>query len=310
MSLSFDGSNDLAERTIAYGNGFPLSFSAWVYPTGGKTADHCAVCFCDAAPGGAKWASLELSGTISGDPVSMYVNGSSSSGRAVTSTSWTENAWQHICGTTSSTSRSVWLNGGSKGTDTTSLGNIASTNRAVLGLIRFVGITFNVFGGQMRNVTVWSGYSLTDQDAADLAAGKPGYRVGPQDAWGRPLSVLAHWNCDGLTPVVTDWGPAGWDLTLNGPVYSSNEPAPLNYAGHPGTDAQALEYAAAVWAAGTREEDPSGSHLTPSTLLERYEQAVWTFETRQETGQGQPLSRRWGGVPGMGGGGFRPGRSW
>lgn len=95
--------------------------------------------------------------------------------RAVTNASSAESAtiststWSHICGVfTSATSRSAYVNGGSKATDTTSA-TPAGLNRMTVGVGRGSTVS-NPFTGSIAEVGIWNA-ALTDDEVAALGKG-------------------------------------------------------------------------------------------------------------------------------------------
>ena len=64
---------------------------------------------------------LAARGATAGDPISAFIYGVSNA-EALTSTGYSANTWHHACGVyTSATSRAAYIDGGSKGTNTTSI---------------------------------------------------------------------------------------------------------------------------------------------------------------------------------------------
>lgn len=113
------------------------------------------------------------------DVVSAFAVRGATLGRANTTSSWTGNTWHHACGVfASTTDRRVFLDGGSKGTNATS---VIPTNIDVLDLGRSGDSTPGAYHkGYLAGVGIWAG-TLTDAEVAILANGTPPDRVQPHN---------------------------------------------------------------------------------------------------------------------------------
>jgi hypothetical protein len=148
------------------------------------------------------FALLQARGAQSGDPVSALYG---STNRADTSTSFVVSTWQHACGVwLSTTSRSAYLNGGGKGTETGSrTATVASTDTTIGAFRR--STTTQFMAGQIAYPCVWN-VALTDAEVASLATG-----IHPSMV--RPESIVALWDLTGgASPEPDRFG--GYDLTL------------------------------------------------------------------------------------------------
>lgn len=93
---------------------YPFTLACW-----GRSTDATASQYAISIGTGTPDASLNWGGNAAGDPLRIVLNGSV---RGVTSTGYTANIWQHGAAVfESSTSRAVYLDGGSKGIDTASV---------------------------------------------------------------------------------------------------------------------------------------------------------------------------------------------
>lgn len=125
---------------------------------------------------------LYARGDVAGDPVRMQsADNTGGSGNATTTTGYSSGVWTHACGVVSSnTSRTAYINGGSSGTDSTSV-VVSPAIQASIGVQRFVifplGAGFTT--GQIAEVGIWSA-ALTAAEIASLAKGMTCDKVRPQ----------------------------------------------------------------------------------------------------------------------------------
>ena len=108
-------------------------------------------------------------------------NGANSDG-AGASTTITANTWFHVCGvSSSSTSRAVYFNGGSKGTNATNL-TPSGINRTSIGVGDGSTPTFEFAPGgtgDIAEAAIWN-IALSDADVAALAAGASPLLIHPE----------------------------------------------------------------------------------------------------------------------------------
>lgn len=112
-------------------------------------------------------------------PVGIYARGGGGVTDGVSATtSYTTNTWQHACGVfASTTSRSVYLNGGSKATSTTSVSPVNLT-KINIGVYRTTS-PVDPFSGSMAEIGIWNA-ALTDDEVASLADGFTPNQIRPQ----------------------------------------------------------------------------------------------------------------------------------
>lgn len=127
---------------------------------------------------------------------------------AETTVSVTAGTWASAAAVfTSSSSRSVFLNGANKVTSTTaSAVNFSQLSRFYVGAYGLDNPLYHIFDGQIMNPTVWS-VALTDEEILSLHEGIVPTRV-------RPASLVAHWTVDGRTNPEIDIINR-YELTLN-----------------------------------------------------------------------------------------------
>lgn len=144
----------------------PFSMSAWIRATA-LTGGGVVMCvgmdetYLGNVGSGDFWRlNMNATGTIQAQ---VGVGGSGIS--CNTLAGMTANVWVHVAASfISATSRAVWLNGGSKGTN--------ATNRApsIYNSV-WIGGYDNTFPGAIANVGIWNNYSLTDDDVLVLSKG-------------------------------------------------------------------------------------------------------------------------------------------
>lgn len=207
MARSFSSGNYLTNAT---GLTFPLTMSAWCYPTS-FTGKVCPV-------------SVNLDSTTfhilifdATGHVQAESNAGSTVAAATTAGAASINAWCHAAGTfASATSRAAFLNGGSKATNVTSR-SPSGLNRCQIGVL---SNTFNPFTGSVAEVAIWSAV-LSDGEIATLATGVPAWQVRAASLWG-------YWPVLGLSSTEPDYSGAGRAMTLVGtPALADGPPVGL-----------------------------------------------------------------------------------
>jgi hypothetical protein len=100
----------------------PLTMAAWIRPDQ-NTALDTVIHLGDASDGDDRGWRMNMAGATAGDPIqATQENDSGTGSAAATTTGITTNQWHHICGVyTSTTSRNAYIDGGSVGSDTTSI---------------------------------------------------------------------------------------------------------------------------------------------------------------------------------------------
>jgi hypothetical protein len=114
-----------------------------------------------------------------GSPLSISSVGASTA-TANTTTAIVRNTWQHaaaVC--TSTTSRSIYLNGGGKATNTTSV-TPAGINNIMTGGRWSGGTRAFFFNGRIAEVAIWNA-ALTDDEVLSLSKGFAPYLIRPMN---------------------------------------------------------------------------------------------------------------------------------
>lgn len=121
---------------------------------------------------------IYFNGSGASDPVAMQISNASFAYQANSSSSFSTSVWQDVVGSAVATnSRTVWLNGANKGTQTD---NATEQTRDRIGIGALV--RSNVIGylpGQAAEIAIWE-VALTDAEVTSLSKGFKPHRVRPQ----------------------------------------------------------------------------------------------------------------------------------
>lgn len=201
MARDFEtGSSDYGENTSAVLTAMPITIAAWVKPES-VSLNHYILSL--GVNAGNSAFNLKIDND---DTVRAQSTLSGASVAAATSTTVTAGTWCHAAAVfASATSRSAYLNGGGKGTNTTS-NTPAGINRTTLGC-RWDTSRSNFFDGLIAEAAIWSA-ALADDDIAALAKGVSPLLV-------RPEVIEAYW------PLIGNYSPeidlvGGFSFTLSG----------------------------------------------------------------------------------------------
>lgn len=211
MSRSFGGS-DYLEYTGAILGVAPLTMACWVKPT--STALSGVAMGLGRTGTASHYFSLEVNGTVAGDPIEAVTRGTT---RVVasTTTGYAAGEWNHIAGVwASTTDRRAFLNGGGKGTNTTSQ-TPSGLNRTNVGTVT-TNTRAAFFSGQVAFPAIWN-VALTDDEIALLAAGAHPTTVRP-DA----LVFFASLATPGSTLEIDEIG--GFDVAVTGATLADDPP--------------------------------------------------------------------------------------
>lgn len=181
MAYSFNGNNQLLSTTstpIANGTG-NVTLAAWFYANSLTT--NMVLLAIDNVLATGRYI-LAIRGASAGDPVSAEYGRNDVVYFAATITGATTGVWMHAAATfTGSTSRSAYINGSSKGTNTQAVSFSGSPT-----LIRIGSLAYNAptgiqapFNGLIAESAIWD-TNLTDTEIASLAAGFTPDKIRPQ----------------------------------------------------------------------------------------------------------------------------------
>ncbi len=195
----------------------PFSVSLWVYPLN-TTEDHYVFGLTTAA--GAHNYMIALYGAYTGlgtDVVAGITDDATPpASYAVATASFTANAWQHITMVwTSTSSRTVYLNGSNSATEST-LTRTPVVNRTTVGAALYAG---TAYGSSCRvaQCGLWN-VALGADHVAALAAGYHPRLV-------RPASLVSCWDLGGFAGEYDNDWVGGYNLTpTNSPTWADGPP--------------------------------------------------------------------------------------
>lgn len=212
MARTFTGSTSVyGSCTSTPITGYPLTMSAWIYPTLGTGQTFCSI-------GATGATSYFYIGMNTSGYVGAYSSLAGSPRVASCATKPTGSVWSHVCGVfANATSRSMFLNGGYKSTDT------YSQTPTGLG---YIGIGINYYStshvtpmnGRLAEVVFWN-IDLADAEVAALATG-----IHPRKI--QPSAIVGYWPLWGLSSPEPDISSGGRSITLTGTPAASNH-API-----------------------------------------------------------------------------------
>lgn len=258
MSRAFaSASSQYLEYAGAIVNDYPYTLSCWFYPTD-LTANRALLGVYD--------------NTVLNKFFYMGVNSTSKVFHAAqntvlrsspTTTTCSLNTWNHACAVgASATSRSVYLNGGGKATNTNNVA-LAIGNRTAIGR-RSLSTPDQYMDGRIGEVAVWSA-ALSDAEVAALGAGASPLQV-------RRGSLVAYWPLFGLASPEPEYVGSGKGMTVTGATLADHAPVRSPFA-LPGP----WGWQGAFKAAGGPQQYPQsvGGTLTSSGLLVKQEQKIF-----------------------------------
>jgi hypothetical protein len=218
MAVLFDdGSSEYLQHVYPIVDTPPFSFSGW-FRTDDLTTGQVIVAAADTATNDNRYM-LQFWGTQAGDPVRAFAQSSSPAvaASAVSTTGVSVNTWHHACAVfTSTSSRTIYLDGGSSATDLTSCVPVYYPDNISVG--RTADSTpGGYFSGRIADVGVWADAALTAEEAAVMASGYSAGFVRPESltywyplfntsdliSYGRTSNALTAYN----TPTTADGPP-------------------------------------------------------------------------------------------------------
>ena len=157
-------------------------------------------------------------GTGAGDPIgAQSLKVGVSNAFAETTTGYSQSTLHHIAGVfASDISRSVYIDGGSKGISTTEVVLSVTNPTAAIGALKPTGVATDFLDGTAAECGIWN-VVLTDAEVAGLALGYSPLLI-------RPQSLVAYWPLIGRTSPEIDL-VGGYDMTLvNAPTTAAHPP--------------------------------------------------------------------------------------
>lgn len=144
---------------------------------------------------------LAFSGNVAGDPIE-FVARNTATQSAQTTTGYSLNTWHHVCAVeTTSSSRSVYIDGGSKATN--SVAQTPTPTATALGRLERLSPTA-FHNGRLGEFGLWS-VALSDDQVRMLAAGASPFMV-------RPDALVAYWPGYRVSSLI-DYSGQGNDLS-------------------------------------------------------------------------------------------------
>ena len=213
MSRTFGTTSDYLEIGSALVTTYPFTVACWFYSTN-NTALQNLFAICDSALNTNQQWRLQLRGDVAGDPLRV-ISRTTSQVNADTTIGYSLNTWQHACGVfASATDRRVFLDGGNKGTNTTS-NTPTGLNKTSIGLVRD-STPDSPMIGRIAEVVVWN-IALSDAIVAMLAQRVHPYRI-------YPANIIAYWPIFGNSSPEVDLSGGGLNLTVVGTTLSDHPP--------------------------------------------------------------------------------------
>lgn len=213
-----DATPDFLEADIATFTAAPFTISAWFRPDDLSDTLVQVLYFCGDKDVSDEHWDLGMQEAAASNTIQLRAKTAASSSQASTTTSPSINTWHHACSVAASaTDRAAFIDGGSKGTSTTSRAP-AGADRTSIGCRGDVTPS-RKWSGDISHVAVYS-EALTDQEVATLAKGISPLRV-------RRDALIAYWPIGGQSPEIDIVG--GLNLTVNGTPAKSEEP-PIPYS--------------------------------------------------------------------------------
>lgn len=201
----------------------PLTMACWFRPADDTTRS-TLINLVQSADDTHRWT-LEAAGNVAGDTIRYFAVAGGANSVAITTTGFTANTWHHCCAVEASSSdRRVFIDGGSKGTQTASRVP-ASINRITVGAFRSGASNSLHANGRIAEAAIWN-VALTDSEVLALARG-----VHPLDM--RPANLVAYWPLLGNDSPERDIHPrsalvTSFPLTLNGTTKANHAPVALH----------------------------------------------------------------------------------
>ena len=173
MARNFNGTSARIHISSAVVSATPYTMACWFRTT--SMADLGTLISINSTTSGAHYAGLWFRGDVAGDPVDILIESGGVQNTARSATGCTSGQWHHACGVfSSSTSRTVYLDGGSSATNNTS--TTPSLDRTEVGTWR----SSSWFNGDIAEVGIWN-IDLTAADVASLAKGVSPALIRPQN---------------------------------------------------------------------------------------------------------------------------------
>ena len=183
---------------------YPFTMACW-FNSNDATITQVLMSICDSASTNEEW-SLRAAGAVAGDPIRFTSRSGGTNRNADTTTGYSTGAWTHACAVgTSATSRAVYINGGSVGTNVTD-NTPSSLDTFSIG-VDAISVPFGYMSGAIAEAAIWN-VALAAGDVALLAKALDPRMV-------RPQGLVGYWQLIGrYSPEIDRRGGLG--LTVSG----------------------------------------------------------------------------------------------
>jgi hypothetical protein len=216
MARSFNGTSDnIVKNSGTLFNGFPLTLACW-FKADNVTSDGGLVYMGRSTNNGDR-VGLATVGTTAGDPiVAQHIDNNlahAGLGNAFSTTGFSAGVWHHACGVfTSSSSRTVYLDGGNSAINTDPQDAIAIDRTSIGNLERLTPALF--FAGDIMEVGIWHA-ALTVREVISLARGFAPSLV-------RPTSLVCYLQLIGKNDPEINYWRTGDQFIVNGATHADH----------------------------------------------------------------------------------------
>lgn len=170
MAYEFNGTSQDFTTSVSPVTGTPLTMACW-FNADNVTAWQQLVAVYSSTASNRPYMGLFLRGDLAGDPVQAGAFTGGAFISADTTAGYATGTWSHACAVyTSTSSRTVYLNGGNSATTTTTVSAFTPNALRVAVFINSFGTKQFWFDGRMAEVGIWN-IALSATDVASLAAG-------------------------------------------------------------------------------------------------------------------------------------------
>jgi hypothetical protein len=173
MAYEFNGTNQSMATASTPVTVAPMTLACWFNSDNSTVAQRLI----EVRSSTLNYFSLGLRGQDASDPVAIAISEGGSTEITRTTSGYFANTWHHACGVfASTTSRSVYIDGGSSATGTGTR-SPATPNTIQIGI--FAVDNTQYFDGRMAEIGIWNA-ALTPAEIASLAKGMTCDKVRPQ----------------------------------------------------------------------------------------------------------------------------------
>jgi hypothetical protein len=163
-----DGSSQYLQNANALITDEPFTFAIW-FNTDDDTNNQVLLSVTD--QNGNHRIQLQAAGSAAGDPVRAYMEGTSVQAGFNATSGYSTNTWHHAAmRSASGTDHAVYIDGGSKGTDSSDRGAYSGLDVTSIGVSEYTGGLDGLMSGKLAHGAIWN-VALTDAEILRLANG-------------------------------------------------------------------------------------------------------------------------------------------